>query len=84
MTPKTRSSLELSSTENVGRCAVVGNSLVVMGISLTWSMPVVLMISSANPHHVVEGVFKGTARALRCALERDPRVQGLPTVKGAL
>jgi imidazoleglycerol-phosphate dehydratase len=37
-----------------------------------------------NPHHVVEGVFKGLARALRIAVERDPRVKGLPTVKGAL
>jgi imidazoleglycerol-phosphate dehydratase len=37
-----------------------------------------------NPHHVVEAVFKGTARALRDAVERDPRVKGLPTVKGAL
>ena len=37
-----------------------------------------------NPHHVVEAIFKGTARALRDACERDPRVKGLPTVKGAL
>jgi imidazoleglycerol-phosphate dehydratase len=37
-----------------------------------------------SPHHVVEAVFKGTARALRQALERDPRQSGLPTVKGAL
>ena len=37
-----------------------------------------------SPHHVVEAVFKGTARALRTAVERDPRVRGLPTVKGAL
>jgi imidazoleglycerol-phosphate dehydratase len=37
-----------------------------------------------SPHHVVEAVFKGTARALREAVERDPRVKGLPTVKGAL
>jgi len=37
-----------------------------------------------SPHHVVEAVFKGAARALREALERDPRVKGLPTVKGAL
>jgi imidazoleglycerol-phosphate dehydratase len=37
-----------------------------------------------SPHHVVEAVFKGTARALRIALERDSRVQGVPTVKGAL
>ena len=37
-----------------------------------------------SPHHVVEAVFKGVARALRTAIERDPRVVGLPTVKGAL
>jgi imidazoleglycerol-phosphate dehydratase len=37
-----------------------------------------------SPHHVVEAVFKGLARALRVAVERDPRVKGLPTVKGAL
>jgi imidazoleglycerol-phosphate dehydratase len=37
-----------------------------------------------NPHHVVEGVFKGVARALRIAVEADPRMKGLPTVKGAL
>ncbi len=37
-----------------------------------------------SPHHVVEAVFKGLARALRTALEIDPRVDGLPSVKGAL
>ena len=37
-----------------------------------------------NPHHVVEAVFKGTARALRDAVSLDPRETGLPTVKGAL
>jgi imidazoleglycerol-phosphate dehydratase len=37
-----------------------------------------------SPHHVVEAIFKGTARALRHALEPDPRQPGLPTVKGAL
>jgi len=37
-----------------------------------------------SPHHVVEAIFKGLARALRVAIELDPRVKGLPTVKGAL
>ena len=37
-----------------------------------------------SPHHVVEAAFKGLARALRVAVEMDPRVRGLPTVKGAL
>jgi imidazoleglycerol-phosphate dehydratase len=37
-----------------------------------------------SPHHVVEAIFKGLARALRAAVERDPRVQGVPSVKGSL
>ena len=37
-----------------------------------------------NPHHVVEAIFKAVARALRVALDHDPRVKGLPSVKGAL
>jgi imidazoleglycerol-phosphate dehydratase len=37
-----------------------------------------------SPHHIVEAVFKGVARALRTALERDPRGGGIPSVKGAL
>jgi imidazoleglycerol-phosphate dehydratase len=37
-----------------------------------------------SPHHVVEAVFKGVARALRQALELDPRGGGVPSVKGAL
>ena len=37
-----------------------------------------------SPHHVVEAAFKGLARALRIAVELDPRQTGLPSVKGAL
>ncbi|MBW2384158.1 MAG: imidazoleglycerol-phosphate dehydratase HisB [Deltaproteobacteria bacterium] len=37
-----------------------------------------------SPHHVVEAVFKGVARALREAVAIDPRETGLPTVKGVL
>ena len=37
-----------------------------------------------NPHHVVEAIFKGLARALRIALENDPRLTGVPSVKGSL
>jgi imidazoleglycerol-phosphate dehydratase len=37
-----------------------------------------------SPHHVVEAVFKGLARALRAALEVDPRARGVPSVKGTL
>jgi imidazoleglycerol-phosphate dehydratase len=37
-----------------------------------------------SPHHVVEAIFKGLARALRAAVEIDPRVEGVPSVKGTL
>ena len=37
-----------------------------------------------SPHHVVEAIFKGFARALRAAVELDPRVADVPSVKGVL
>jgi len=37
-----------------------------------------------SPHHVVEAVFKGLARALRAAVEIDPRITDVPSVKGTL
>ena len=37
-----------------------------------------------NTHHIVEGIFKATARALRQAVELDPRVTGVPSTKGTL
>jgi imidazoleglycerol-phosphate dehydratase len=37
-----------------------------------------------NAHHIVEGIFKATARALRQAVESDPRMPGVPSTKGTL
>jgi len=38
-----------------------------------------------NAHHVVEAVFKATARAIRAAVEPDPRATGMiPSTKGTL
>ena len=38
-----------------------------------------------NNHHIIEGVFKGLARALRAAVELDPRKAGaVPSTKGLL
>jgi imidazoleglycerol-phosphate dehydratase len=37
-----------------------------------------------NTHHIVEGIFKATARALRQAIEIDPRMSGVPSTKGVL
>lgn len=38
----------------------------------------------SNTHHLVEGIFKATARALRQAVELDPRASGIPSTKGIL
>ncbi len=37
-----------------------------------------------NTHHMLEGTFKATARALRQAVELNPRVVGVPSTKGSL
>jgi len=37
-----------------------------------------------NTHHMLEAVFKATGRALRFALETDPRGSGIPSTKGVL
>ncbi len=37
-----------------------------------------------NTHHILEGTFKATARALRRAVERDPRIAGVLSTKGVL
>ena len=42
------------------------------------------VLYSSETHHLIEAVFKGTARALEQALRRDPRVKGIPSTKGLL
>lgn len=37
-----------------------------------------------DPHHITEAEYKAVARALRQATEQDPRVNGVPSTKGAL
>jgi imidazoleglycerol-phosphate dehydratase len=42
------------------------------------------VIAGRDPHHIVEAQFKAFARALRAAIESDPRVTGIPSTKGSL
>ena len=43
------------------------------------------MVHGLNSHHIAEAAFKSVARALRQAVEPDPRMAGvLPSTKGAL
>jgi imidazoleglycerol-phosphate dehydratase len=44
----------------------------------------VRVLAGRNAHHVVETQFKAVARALRTAVELDPRVTGVPSTKGVL
>jgi len=41
-------------------------------------------LKGANTHHQVETLFKAFGRALRMAVELDPRVKGVPSTKGSL
>jgi imidazoleglycerol-phosphate dehydratase len=42
-------------------------------------------IRGRNAHHVAETIFKAFGRALRMAIEEDPRMQGvMPSTKGSL
>jgi imidazoleglycerol-phosphate dehydratase len=41
-------------------------------------------ISGVNAHHILEASFKSCARALRSAVESDPRCSGIPSTKGVL
>lgn len=42
-------------------------------------------LSGRNSHHIAETIFKAFGRALRVAVEQDPRMEGiLPSTKGAL
>ena len=44
----------------------------------------VKVMYGTNSHHKVEAIFKGLGHALREALEKDPRVDGIPSTKGML
>jgi imidazoleglycerol-phosphate dehydratase len=41
-------------------------------------------LKGVNAHHQVETLFKAFGRALRMAVELDPRVRGVPSTKGKL
>lgn len=42
------------------------------------------VLAGRDPHHIAEAEFKAFARALRQAVQRDDRVHGVPSTKGAL
>lgn len=44
----------------------------------------ILVHYGRNTHHICEAIFKSAARALRMAVEHDPRSPGVPSTKGTL
>lgn len=44
----------------------------------------VVLHHGSNAHHIAECVFKATARAIRMAVESDPRSDAVPSTKGVL
>ncbi|WP_022903052.1 imidazoleglycerol-phosphate dehydratase HisB [Curtobacterium sp. B8] len=44
----------------------------------------VRVLGGRDPHHIAEAEFKAFARAMRKAVELDPRVDGIPSTKGTL
>jgi len=42
------------------------------------------VLAGRDPHHIAEAQFKALARAMRLAISKDPRVEGIPSTKGAL
>src|SRR4029077_10522809 len=44
----------------------------------------VRVLYGRDPHHITEAQYKAVARALRQAVEADPRVSGVPSTKGTL
>ena len=44
----------------------------------------VVLHHGRNSHHISEAIFKSAARALRMAVEIDPREKGVPSTKGTL
>jgi imidazoleglycerol-phosphate dehydratase len=44
----------------------------------------VRVLEGRDPHHIAEAEFKAFARAMRRAVELDPRVDGIPSTKGTL
>ncbi|MGP1407220.1 MAG: imidazoleglycerol-phosphate dehydratase HisB, partial [Selenomonas sp.] len=37
-----------------------------------------------NTHHKIEAIFKALGHALRIAVAKDPRIEGVPSSKGVL
>jgi len=66
--------------ETLSRVALDISGAQAIGITLH-----IELLYGSNNHHICEGIYKGFARAMRQAVELDPRKQGaIPSTKGVL
>lgn len=42
------------------------------------------VLEGKDLHHILEGIFKALAKAVSGALEKEPRLKGIPSTKGSL
>jgi imidazoleglycerol-phosphate dehydratase len=48
------------------------------------TMNIAILSAGADTHHLIEAIFKATAKALDDATQIDPRIKGVPSTKGRL
>ena len=78
--------VDMGSTNNIGEfpADLARHFFEAMAIEGRFNLHV-RSLAGLNEHHVIESAFKAFARALRAAVEIDPRnPQGMPSTKGTL
>jgi imidazoleglycerol-phosphate dehydratase len=68
----------------IGNCSTQNIPHALEALARTAGLSVHLTATGFNDHHVAEAGFKALARALRRAVEIDPRRSGIPSTKGTL
>lgn len=71
-------------TERIGTLTTQNIPHALEALTRTAGITLHLSAIGANDHHIAEAAFKALARALRAAIEFDPRRRGVPSTKGTL
>ena len=75
--------LDIATTgERIGNLTLQNVPHALEAFARTAGFTIHLEAAGSNDHHVVEAAFKALARALRSAVESDPRRNGIPSTKG--
>ena len=69
---------------SIGNCSTQNLAHAIESMARTGGFSIHLTASGFNDHHIAEASFKAFARALRSAVEFDPRRSGVASTKGTL